>query len=153
MEDIFSLDINMMDDTIIPESARDDLFKLSYLINESTNVLNQLDPWYIGESVTDPKSKFQKFKDAPGRLQNATKDVFNIYDDATDAGAELYTAEFDLVKKLMTLGTRLVKFIAKVLAWIPNAIVKLLNGIMDIPFNVKKLLSGNISLYITAGDI
>ena len=153
MEDIFSLDINMMDDTIIPESARDDLFKLSYLINESTNVLNQLDPWYIGESVTDPKSKFQKFKDAPGRLQNATKDVFNMYDDATDAGAELYTAEFNLVKKLMALGTRLMMFIAKLLGWIPNAIVKLLNGIMDIPFNIKKLLSGNISLYITAGDI
>lgn len=153
MEDIFSLDTNFYEEPIIPASARDDLFKLCYLINETADTLNYLDPWYLSESVVDPKARLNKAQNNVGKLKNATKDMLIMYDDATDAGAELYTMEFNLIKKFSNLCIKLFKFIVKILAWIPNTIVTVLTAISNIPGNIRNLISGNISLYITAGDI
>lgn len=95
-------------------------------------------------------------KDA-GKVYSNTMDTIkttsDIYRYTTDAGGGILAA-------LWKLGTSACKLVARAARWIffnidkiPLFFAKVIDGIAEIPANIKNKIRGNIKLYITADDI
>ena len=150
MEDIFSLEI-FEEDVYIPTSARSDLFSMCKLMEEFDNLMNEDDPWYISEAVQNAE-KVGTLKKI-NRTRAVMNDTIAMFDDLTDGQAWLYNEEFNLLRKITKLIGAIGNFLYKIIGWIPRAIIGVINGIGAIPNTVRKLISGNISLYVTIEDI
>ncbi len=106
------------------------------------------------EEVIDPKSKFHK--NVGKTLKNTwdtTTGVVNTYSDLTDIGGAIYSGAYKVTMSAVNLAARMLKFLVRHIMRIPDLIVSIINGIGDIPQNIKVKIRGDIKLYITAGDL
>lgn len=106
------------------------------------------------EKAIDPKSKFLKDK---GKIVKNTVDTTvgmkRTYDDLTDIGGTVYSGAYKVTMSAVNLASRMLSFLVKWIMKVPDVIVKIINGIANIPQNIMIKIRGDIKLNITAEDL
>ena len=125
---------------------------------EFSNVLNELtlltdNSIYI-EAVSDTTPNLRKWgADTKKNTIDTTKDVVNAYGNIVNANANLIKASWDIVMRSFNLMTRAIGFIINKVSNIPRFILKVADRAADLPNEIRRKISGDITLYITAKDI
>lgn len=149
MNNLFEL--NTVDDILIENFADSDSFK------EFSYNLSILDRLYVDplmEEVIDHENTFKrKASNIIKNTKDTTTGVVKVYDQVTDANANLIKSTWDLIMKGIGLLTKITTFIVNQIAKIPKFIINVLNKVMKLPSNIRNKIQGNIELYITANDI
>ena len=104
------------------------------------------------EVVDKPYGFKQKFGNTVTNTVDTTKTAMGIVGGVTDLKATGYKGMWDLAAKCMQLAGRVAGYVLKKAYELPDKISKLINGVMDIPANVRNKIRGNIKLYITIND-
>lgn len=138
------------------------IFDHDYLENMDTSVDYVEFSAYV-ESLDELLSKAVFIEAAVGQhqgikrgLQNTvktTKDVASIYGDVTDGGGSLLGSTFQLVTSIASLIAKILKFVLKNLAKIPQALGKAIRYLTRIPEKVIAKVRGDIQLYVTVDDL
>lgn len=82
-----------------------------------------------------------------------TKDVASAYGNVTDGGGAIISSFWNMGMGLISLVSKIIKFILTQLAKIPNMIAQMFRLIENIPTEIKNKIRGNIKLYVTADSI
>ncbi len=150
MDDILSLDVESM----FPENARDDIFKLGDYIKESENLQHMFDGWYLSEAVVDPRAEFKKTFRTKSKNAGANAALgMKVANSMIDAKAAEYSLYWKGAMKGMGLIVNIWNLIVKILGWLPRFIMKILVKIQDASKRLINKISGNIELYITIEDL
>lgn len=142
-----------------------DIFNESFDIwdqefKEFYNNTKQLDrvvdqEFYIEAMVDNNKSFVSKMmpKKPLENTVKTTKDIKKAYTNVTDGGATFIQSVWNLTMKSIQLVSKILRYILINMSRIPKAIIKTFQTISRIPSDVRNVIKGNITLYITVNDI
>ena len=92
-------------------------------------------------------------KDVVTNTKDTTKSTGKIINDFTSIKSGTIKGSFDLVSNCLKLIANIVGFFSKMIGKIPIGLNKIVQGVINIPDNVRVLIKGDIKLYITADDL
>ena len=106
------------------------------------------------EEVNDGKMTLRRaFKGTFKNTTNTTLDLVGAYGGIVDGNANAIKSFWDLFVKVLNLGIKVIVFILKKIAYIPNLIIDIVTKVSNLPKDITDKLDGNIKVYITTSDI
>lgn len=84
---------------------------------------------------------------------NSTRQVASVYNDITDANANVIKSLWDLFMKSVQLTTKVLTFALNKISLVPKMILSVTNKMINLPNDIKNKIKGNIKLYVTVEDI
>lgn len=99
----------------------------------------------------------QKMRDRASTTFKNTKDsikaVGTVYGNTTDAGGSILNVAWRAIVSALNIVSRILKWASKHISNVGMLVVKAIDGLVELPSNIKNKIKGNIKLYITADDI
>lgn len=150
MTDLFDLKIidRPLDDMFYGKAYTEFCEEL-YLLEDATPSEQAMWEAVVDSDVEKQKNKSQIVRNTI----DTTKSVGRAYGDITDFEGGLIKTSFDLVMKVVHLGTKTLAYVGKAISVIPKSLLSLIDKIGAIPSDVKNKIKGNIKLYITVNDL
>ncbi len=149
MEIIFNTINNIIADNLIDDV---EFYEFCNNLNKINKLLST--DLYLSEEVEKLDSKHNSTgKKIVNNTLKTTKDMAKIYGITTDIGGMSTKSIWDLMMKLLEIGSSTLLFITKKIVLIPNTITRILDMTSKIPSNVINKIRGNIKLYITIDDV
>jgi hypothetical protein len=145
LEDINNMEINLYSQSIEYKEFIEALDILENTYKDSDEI--------VLEAVKNQKHKNSVFWNTIGSTAKTIDTTADIYGNLTDTGASIYRGEFNLIASLAKLVARIVGWAVDKIFSLIDVLAKLINAITDLPETIKTKITGNIQLYITAGDL
>lgn len=108
---------------------------------------------YLEALVDNRNNREGRFKSSWNNTVSTTKDVMGAYDQTTEGNSKLIKGIWDLVMAAVSLIVKITNFIVSNLSKIPTLIANTIVKISQLPASAVNKIRGNITIYISAGDI